>query len=108
VHATTTLEERLQNLRQEVGRLEVEQRELHGQIVETRDIVLLQEVGIYQYSHPLESSTQYRDALAQLQSQMTLTVKSGEALEWRQSQSVHRRTAASFRDSSSSVGGRSL
>src|SRR5690242_10586601 len=41
------LEERLQFLRGEL-------HELHKQVVETTDAMLLQEVGIYEYSHPLD------------------------------------------------------
>jgi hypothetical protein len=53
---------------------------LRAQIVETREIFLLQEVGLYQYSHPLDSSAQYGKELAELTSKMKASIKSGQAV----------------------------
>ncbi|MDB4969725.1 MAG: hypothetical protein JWN44_5414 [Myxococcales bacterium] len=53
---------------------------LQAQIVETRDVMLLQEVGVYEYSHPLDSSVEYRQALVKTQSEMKGLIKSGGAV----------------------------
>ena len=53
---------------------------LKSAVVETRDVVLLQEVGIYRYSHPLDNSAQYRDALIAVESAMKECVKRGTAV----------------------------
>ncbi|MFD4668242.1 DUF4041 domain-containing protein [Lentzea sp. NPDC058450] len=37
-----------------------------SQLVETRDLALLQEVGVYEYAHPLSDAVAYKDALAEL------------------------------------------
>jgi hypothetical protein len=34
-----------------------------SQLVETRELVLLQEVGVYEYAHPLDDALAYKDAL---------------------------------------------
>jgi hypothetical protein len=60
-------------LRQEVAALE-------QRVVETRDIMLLQEVGIYEYRHPLSSSLQYQEALTALQTAAKDCVKKGLAV----------------------------
>lgn len=62
-----------EQLRQELA-------ELQAQIVETRDMVLLQEIGVYQYSHPLDSSAQYKDAIEALDTEIATAVKAGEAV----------------------------
>ena len=54
--------------------------ELKDQVVETRDVFLLQEVGIYRYAHPLESSPQFKSALAELDERMEACVKASEAV----------------------------
>jgi hypothetical protein len=64
---------RAMNLRQEIAALE-------QRVVETRDIMLLQEVGIYEYRHPLSSSLQYQEALSSLQTAMKDCVKNGSAV----------------------------
>jgi hypothetical protein len=69
-----------QQARPSVSALQSELDALQAQIVETRDIVLLQEVGIYEYRHPLSTSIEYQEALAQLQAAMKECVKSGEAV----------------------------
>jgi hypothetical protein len=37
-----------------------------SQLVETRDLALLQEVGVYDYAHPLDDALAYKEALADL------------------------------------------
>jgi hypothetical protein len=51
-------------------------------IVESRETALLQEVGIYQYTHPLSDALTYQDALARLEDSIKAAVKKdGGAIE---------------------------
>ncbi|HEY0192460.1 MAG TPA: DUF4041 domain-containing protein [Kofleriaceae bacterium] len=54
--------------------------ELRRQIVETSDVMLLQEVGLYKYSHPLDSSAQYKAALDDIEIAYQQRVKDGSAV----------------------------
>jgi hypothetical protein len=78
--ASRVLEERLAELQRGVDALEKEKSELQAQIIETREVFLLQEVGLYEYAHPLDSSAAYKDALAALDQEMQRCVKSGQAV----------------------------
>jgi len=50
-------------------------------IVETDDRLVLQEVGIYTYHHPLENAAQYRDQLTDVQTAIKEAVTRGEAID---------------------------
>lgn len=67
-------------LRAEIALLTAERDALRHDLVETRDLVLLQQVGIYQYSHPLADSTEYRDRIAVLQRSINEAVTKGTAV----------------------------
>lgn len=67
------VEPRLQQLR-------AEYEELKGKVVETREIMMLQEVGLYEYAHPLDSSARFKEALSVLQSDQKKSVKAGHAV----------------------------
>jgi hypothetical protein len=67
-------------LRAQVAELTRRRDALQSQIVETGDRALLQEVGLYAYSHPLDSSAQYSDALGTLQEEMKRNVKENRAV----------------------------
>ncbi|MCA0143351.1 DUF4041 domain-containing protein [Blastococcus sp. LR1] len=49
--------------------------------VELDDARLLQQVGIYNYHHPLENAESYRERLAELREQVKETVRDGKAIE---------------------------
>jgi Domain of unknown function (DUF4041)/T5orf172 domain len=51
-----------------------------GDIVDLNDERVLQEVGIYQYHHPVENSEEYSDRLRDLQEQVKSFVKDGQAI----------------------------
>lgn len=53
---------------------------VEGDVVDLNDERVLQEVGIYRYHHPLESSVEYRSALGQLNEQIKELVLSGAAV----------------------------
>jgi hypothetical protein len=69
------------SLQAEVARLIQERDDLKKEVVETRDLMLLQEVGLYRYSHPLDSSVAYKDALEALEDEMGAAVKQGSAVQ---------------------------
>lgn len=76
--------ERLQQERVQLGReLELARAELRDaqrEVVETRDQALLQEVGIYQYSHPLDDAAAYKSQLAALSDRIKVMARSGDAI----------------------------
>lgn len=55
--------------------LERELTQLRQQLVLTRDAEILQEVGVYDYRHPLQDSVAYKDELAGLQGQIKAMAK---------------------------------
>lgn len=71
-----------------IGYLEAENASLRAQLealrtddyVELSDARVLQEVGIYQYHHPLESAAAYKGRLTELESRIAELVKSGRAI----------------------------
>jgi len=67
-------------LRAEIAALEQERERLMQEVVETREVLALQEVGVYQYSHRLESALAYRDRLEEIQGQIKKTIKAGDAV----------------------------
>ena len=76
----------VEELRATVARLEAELARLRtegggaGGVVDLNDERVLQEVGIYRYHHPLETSAEYRDRLADLQGRIKEYVKRGDAI----------------------------
>ncbi|EME62654.1 DUF4041 domain-containing protein [Amycolatopsis decaplanina] len=46
-----------------------------SQLVETRELALLQQVGIYEYAHPLEDALAYKDALGELRLKIKAAAK---------------------------------
>jgi stress response protein SCP2 len=72
------------------GRITVAQHELaqlHAELVETRTEQLLQEAGVYEYAHPLESAVAYKDRLAALRADIKSAVTGRRAVtgsvDWR-------------------------
>lgn len=49
-------------------------------IVETEEIALLQEAGIFQYSHPLDTAVAYKELLARVRADTKTMVKDGHAV----------------------------
>lgn len=50
------------------------------ELVELNDAILLQQVGIYEYHHPLENAEQYKETLAALRQEVKDFVKQGIAI----------------------------
>jgi hypothetical protein len=64
--------------------LEEQLRQAHshgaGDVVDLDDQRVLQEVGIYEYHHPLENSDAYKDRLRSLQDRIKAFVTAGNAI----------------------------
>ncbi len=67
-------------MRCEVARLRSELESLQREIVQTREVVALQEVGFYRYSHPLENAVAYKAKLDQIEEQIRQAIKEGKAV----------------------------
>lgn len=63
-----------------VDELRSEFEQLSALLVETRDAVLLQEAGLYEFRHPLDDSDAYKSALEQTRSRMQEMVRRGTAV----------------------------
>jgi uncharacterized protein DUF4041/Meiotically Up-regulated Gene 113 (MUG113) protein len=50
------------------------------ELVELNDAILLQQVGIYEYHHPLENAEQYKEALSAIRQEVKDFVKNGTAI----------------------------
>ena len=78
------LERALAVMRQEADQLQAEyeksRAELASQLVELSDAVVLQNVGIYEYHHPLENADMYRERLAAIQDRIKAAVREGRAV----------------------------
>ena len=70
--------------RHEVGAQVAAQRQqveaLRQELVVTDDALLLQEVGVYEYRHPLDTAEQYKTELASTRAQIKAMVKSKRAV----------------------------
>lgn len=65
----------LQDLDHRIREREAVLAELESRIVETREINLLQDLGIYDFSHPLEDALQYKERLNELRTALKTLVK---------------------------------
>ncbi|WP_433598075.1 DUF4041 domain-containing protein [Nocardia sp. CA-135953] len=52
----------------------------HPELITVDDALVLQEVGIYEYHHPLENAESYKQALAELRADVREAVKTSEAI----------------------------
>jgi hypothetical protein len=68
------------HLAADVTTLRAELASLEAQIVAAGDVMLLQEVGVYHYSHPLDSAPEYKALIEDVESRMTASVKAGRAV----------------------------
>jgi stress response protein SCP2 len=65
----------LHDLEHRIREKEAVLRELESRIIETREIKLLQELGIYEFAHPLDDAIQYKDRLDRLRTKVKETAK---------------------------------
>jgi hypothetical protein len=71
----------LAELQQQVVQARHELAAARREIVETQEIALLQEAGIYDYAHPLESAVAYKDLLARIRSESKDLITAGRAVD---------------------------
>lgn len=65
---------------QELRRIQLQIDEARQELVELNDAILLQQVGIYEYHHPLENAEQYKEALAEVRQAIKDFVKRNAAI----------------------------
>lgn len=79
-----SLEQELAALRDAVATMRAEQErariEAASQLVELNDALVLQQVGIYEYHHPLENADMYRERLGSIQERVKEAVRQGRAV----------------------------
>lgn len=73
----------------EVRRLEDRLKEVRDQVVVTEEAMILQEVGIYQYRHPLTDAAAYKDELIRLQDLISTAARGGSAVTTAQGWTVN-------------------
>ncbi|GAB2631070.1 DUF4041 domain-containing protein [Kribbella swartbergensis] len=66
--------------RQEVADAQVELAAARRDVIATNELAMLQEVGIYEYSHPLEDAVAYKGRLAELKDRYKVLAKNGRAV----------------------------
>ncbi|MFT4164586.1 MAG: DUF4041 domain-containing protein [Microlunatus sp.] len=75
-----TLETTIETLRRETEHIRVELARLRANVVETEETAMLQEAGIYQYAHPLDTAASYKDLLCRVRADTKSMVKAGNAV----------------------------
>ena len=70
----------LRSMVQEMPGLRAQYEQLRSLIVETNETAILQEVGVYQYRHPLDDSPAFKAQLTGIQAQIKDAVKAGSAV----------------------------
>jgi hypothetical protein len=65
----------------DIERLQTEHAELSRLVIETRETAILQEVGIYEYRHPLDDAPAYKARLTGIQAKIKDAVKAGSAVK---------------------------
>ncbi len=64
----------------EIKALCSERDELKAEVVSLRDTVILQEVGVYEYAHDMESAADYKAALGDLRAKIKTVARAGDAV----------------------------
>jgi hypothetical protein len=72
--------QQLRSMVEEMPKLQAEYEQLKSQIVETNEAAILQEVGVYQYRHPLQDSPAFKAQLSAIQAKIKDAVKAGSAV----------------------------
>ena len=74
------LKNEIEQLNSRKGFLETEVKNLQLQLIGAQDQQTLQEVGIYNYQHPLDTSIEYKETLDKLKEDIKKFVKNGAAV----------------------------
>jgi hypothetical protein len=72
--------QQLRTMVDEMPQLRAEYERLRSGIVETNETAILQEVGVYEYRHPLQDSPAFKARLSGIQAQIKDAVKAGAAV----------------------------
>ena len=80
VEKRDTLKKELDQLAARKQHTASELEQVQRQLVNLTDALMLQEVGIYQYSHPLENSVEYKSLLDKIDDQTKALIKSNKAV----------------------------
>lgn len=64
----------------ELTQLRAEYESLLAQVVELREIAMLQEAGVYRYHHPLDTAAAFKERLEQTRASIAGAVKAGSAV----------------------------
>lgn len=75
-----TLRSEADELRAELFALRRQVREARTDLVQTDELALLQEVGYYQFSHPLDDAAEYRERLDKLRLKMKVALRDKTAV----------------------------
>jgi uncharacterized phage infection (PIP) family protein YhgE len=81
--------EQLRQLQSQSAGLQAELNELQQQVIETRETAILQEVGVYQYRHPLDDAPAYKAKLGEISTRIKASVKAGNAVSGSQNWTVN-------------------
>ncbi len=73
--ACEEIAQRRQTLQRELDEFQAEHSRLSEEVVALRDEAILQEVGVYDYRHPMESASEYKEALSSLRREIKECVK---------------------------------
>lgn len=79
----------IQRLHAEQSALTTQVATLQAQVVATTDLAMLQEVGIYDFQHPLDDAVAYKAALEQLRDQIKTMARQNHAVEGAQNWTVN-------------------
>lgn len=66
--------------RQELANVNQQVQRVRAQLVQTEEIALLQEAGLYQYLHPLEDAVAYKGRLQDLQDRVKSMIRADQAV----------------------------
>ncbi len=75
------LKKEIQQLQTRISSARSEVSQVEAQLIRVSDQLMLQEVGIYQYAHPLQNSMEFKSVLDQIDTQTKLLVKSKVAVK---------------------------
>jgi uncharacterized protein DUF4041/Meiotically Up-regulated Gene 113 (MUG113) protein len=77
---TERLRGEISDLRHQAARVHDDLARARSQIVQTDEVALLQEVGVYEYHHPLANAIAYRDQLARIKDQIKQMARGDRAV----------------------------
>ncbi len=70
----------LASVEEQLAEAEAAVRQARAEVVQTQEIALLQEAGVYEYAHPLDTAVSYKGALTQLRNDTKAAVSAGNAV----------------------------